>query len=1080
MATIWNEHGGEPVNEGERIAVDHLRRKLPDDHVIVPSIQIPHQNGSDEIDAIVIGPNFVTAVEVKHYTGQVIFKKQEHRVNGELRSNPVPSIGMKARRLAGALGSADPSLRMVWVTSQVVVVGEPQALHIDSEIQDKVCRLHFAPGRLIDSSVMVPRHIKLGPVRVDKVLQALGVKGKTKRRSEVFGGYRTKELLSEEENQRYYLAESELGGQEVHLRVHVIGAFLPKEERQRLQEKALKGYQALTLLQKAAGWPPQIIGPNHAVKTDHGDIVTISAIGPGTALGDLVETEVTLDQDVRLAIMRDIAKAVQAAHSAGVAHRLLDPSVVLVDPTVSDLNSVVARVVSWDRSTISGSAGGTVHTVLFSGGGSFVAPEALAEKVNDWLTVDLFALGKLARFIWLKLGDPDAQEELPSSLRDALETLCQPDPVERADASAFDLVQVIEELLSPEEPGVVSTDNGLLDGKYEVQKVLGEGTTGQVLAVWDALAGQNFALKKFRPEIDHALIRQEFGILLQLAHKNIVRTHDLFSDGGEIYLKMELLTGRSLQERLTDDGPLEFEPAVNWFLEVLEALQVLHSTRKEGVHFVHRDIKPENLVVEETGRGLVLVDFGLASSGPVEVAGGTARYRSVLYLVDEAVPAMDLFSLAVTFHEAVTGLHPFGEAEICRGTPTVSDDLPFRVCAWFEKALSGSVGDHFTSASEMRSQLLMASQREEELVIEPDPVVEVAEEPEESQIVEGDILGTKVRLAVSSDVEKRQLATTLKGEMDVEAKVSKATITAGPEITLDVELYAAANGESWIQAVDAYGSPRMIQRLVQGLRMGIHEVSTESGVSFMELRQARITDNPDWPKAFMTSVPELNEGAGADGVVLLKEAGALKVATRKEAYGETNNRKNHLCATFTKGDTRVPFVAYALLRVAPLVGTLADAETLAPDGTEDTAAVTPEPVVVAQTSELVLPTLDTKMAVGNGGMGDSYLDGFGYWACHTEKPFRAPGSPFGSLRTALFGSAGAVRLFGSKGKLAKIVQRHGPVLLVVVRLGDVALLTDGKEVAKVAWTDLQVGHVENMEKLFRISDRLPLAEKSFG
>jgi len=120
------------------------------------------------------------------------------------------------------------------------------------------------------------------------------------------------------------------------------------------------------------------------------------------------------------------------------------------------------------------------------------------------------------------------------------------------------------------------------------------------------------------------------------------------------------------------------------------------------------------------------------------------------------------------------------------------------------------------------------------------------------------------------------------------------------------------------------------------------------------------------------------------------------------------------------------------------------------------------------------------MAVGNGGMGDSYLDGFGYWACHTEKPFRAPGSPFGSLRTALFGSAGAVRLFGSKGKLAKIVQRHGPVLLVVVRLGDVALLTDGKEVAKVAWTDLQVGHVENMEKLFRISDRMPLAEESFS
>ena len=161
MATIWNEHGGEPVNEGERIAVDHLRRELPDDHVIVPSIQIPHQNGSDEIDAIVIGPNFVTAVEVKHYTGQVIFKKQEHRVNGELRSNPVPSIGMKARRLAGALGSADPSLKRVWVTSQMVVVGELQALHVDSEILSKVTRLHFPPGCFMASEVpdVIPAYL---------------------------------------------------------------------------------------------------------------------------------------------------------------------------------------------------------------------------------------------------------------------------------------------------------------------------------------------------------------------------------------------------------------------------------------------------------------------------------------------------------------------------------------------------------------------------------------------------------------------------------------------------------------------------------------------------------------------------------------------------------------------------------------------------------------------------------------------------------------------------------------------------------------------------------------------------------
>ena len=86
MARRHNPHNGEPVNPGEQMVVDRLVAELPDDYVIIPSVEIDDM----EIDAIVIAPHAVILVEVKSFRPErrVIFDEHEHLVDSEVRKPP--------------------------------------------------------------------------------------------------------------------------------------------------------------------------------------------------------------------------------------------------------------------------------------------------------------------------------------------------------------------------------------------------------------------------------------------------------------------------------------------------------------------------------------------------------------------------------------------------------------------------------------------------------------------------------------------------------------------------------------------------------------------------------------------------------------------------------------------------------------------------------------------------------------------------------------------------------------------------------------------------------------------------------
>ena len=112
-------------------------------------------------------------------------------------------------------------------------------------------------------------------------------------------------------------------------------------------------------------------------------------------------------------------------------------------------------------------------------------------------------------------------------------------------------------------------------------------------------------------------------------------------------------------------------------------------------------------------------------------------------------------------------------------------------------------------------------------------------------------------------------------------------------------------------------------------------------------------------------------------------------------------------------------------------------------------------------------------------MGSNWLDDHCYWALHPsseENPtgWREINFPFKSLETALFGGNGAEALFKQKGRLAQRTKRWGEPQLVVVRVGPVAVLTDGLFIALVDWGKVDFGNSSRVMELFENCEKSEL------
>ena len=215
-------------------------------------------------------------------------------------------------------------------------------------------------------------------------------------------------------------------------------------------------------------------------------------------------------------------------------------------------------------------------------------------------------------------------------------------------------------------------------GFYEILVPLGSGGMGEVYRARDTKLDREVAIKVL-PE---ALVRdadrlarfeREAKALAALSHPNICTIHDVGEDRGIPYIAMELLEGRTLQERI-GGRPMAPQDAVEVALQVAAGLEAAHS---KGI--VHRDIKPANIFLTIHGHAKIM-DFGLVKfadstradpgDGTLTLtelaltlpgtALGTVAYMSPEQARGEPLDARsDIFSLGSVLYEMVTGVRPF-------------------------------------------------------------------------------------------------------------------------------------------------------------------------------------------------------------------------------------------------------------------------------------------------------------------------------------------------------------------------------------------------------------------------------------
>ena len=211
-----------------------------------------------------------------------------------------------------------------------------------------------------------------------------------------------------------------------------------------------------------------------------------------------------------------------------------------------------------------------------------------------------------------------------------------------------------------------------VDGKYRVERQLGEGGMATVFAATHVALGEKVAIKVLQAGLaDNPTVVERFmreaRAAVKLKSEYVARVSDVGAlENGTPYMVMEYLEGHDLGELLKQRTVLPVQWAVELMLQTAEALCEAHS-----LGIVHRDVKPTNLFVtwRPDGTSLIKVlDFGISKSPmgtdmqltQTQSLLGTPAYMSPEQATGGAVDARaDVYALGIVLYEMATGVRPF-------------------------------------------------------------------------------------------------------------------------------------------------------------------------------------------------------------------------------------------------------------------------------------------------------------------------------------------------------------------------------------------------------------------------------------
>jgi serine/threonine protein kinase len=220
------------------------------------------------------------------------------------------------------------------------------------------------------------------------------------------------------------------------------------------------------------------------------------------------------------------------------------------------------------------------------------------------------------------------------------------------------------------------SEGDVLAGKYRVERVVGRGGMGVVLAAWHLELDQRVALKFLQPELaerDEAAerFRREARAVARIRSEHVARVIDVGTlEGGIPYMVMEYLDGQDLSEEFRLRGALPIRECVDYVIQAIEAVAEAHA-----LGIVHRDLKPENLFLARRAdgtRSVKVLDFGISKTlvlGSPEARSLTetsTMMGSPLYMSPEQMRAprdvdarTDIWSIGAILYDLLAGRPPY-------------------------------------------------------------------------------------------------------------------------------------------------------------------------------------------------------------------------------------------------------------------------------------------------------------------------------------------------------------------------------------------------------------------------------------
>ena len=274
----------------------------------------------------------------------------------------------------------------------------------------------------------------------------------------------------------------------------------------------------------------------------------------------------------------------------------------------------------------------------------------------------------------------------------------------------------------------------ILDNKYKLVSLLGEGGMGAVYEAQHELINRRLAVKFLHPQYannDEVVTRfqREAQAAAKIGHENIIEITDMGTAADDApYIVMEYLEGMDVKGILETEGVQSVERTARIMVQALSALQAAHD-----VQIIHRDLKPENIYLIQKSSNpdyVKLLDFGISKFKELETDGqkaltqtgtvlGTPHYMSPEQARGEQnlTPRSDIYAMGVIMYQMLTGHLPFDAPnynalliKILTEDPPLPEvlnpDLPEDIAETIKIAMARDPEDRFLDCDEFKSRLI--------------------------------------------------------------------------------------------------------------------------------------------------------------------------------------------------------------------------------------------------------------------------------------------------------------------------------------------------------------------------------------